>query len=327
MKVEYRKKEISWCLDRETGQICLTATVVDNRIITLRITSENFQVDIANSEIDSFMNLLETLTEGRVPESPLETITEPTKALDIPFTPESEPIPSELFREDFSSKPADRFTTHPPDKPQSHEEASIPEETLPVVEDPISTPMTKVFDQKTDVASFFGVHQLEADQVPEEKSPLELLLEEETEPLKYGPEITDESSQSAEDTVLYTEADVTPEEEVTTTQQSLEDLALHFSSISEKLVEDTPLDTAHTEDLLEKEAEFDQELEDDTATVHMGEDESHDRFELPPMPPLEESSQEDGMEEEEEEEENNKKPSTSRRAELNRLLWELTRGY
>lgn len=351
MKVEYRKREVSWCLDREGGQICLNATIIDNQINSLRITSEEFQVDISSSEIDSFMNLLVTLTETREPEISPELTSEPHNTLEPPFIPEpeltptpevllvdpqqteskileeslplSKEIPSTPSLDDLPMKFPDPFVTPPPHQSQQLEEASTQEEGGLPTQDPIPSPSSKAFDQKSDIASFFRVQEVEVDQVPEEKSPLELILDEEIGSQEKGQEIAPEPTQPEEVSFVHTEANIAPQEEIINISKSLEDLAEDFISSSEKLTEDTPLDPAHTADILETEPELDQTLGDDTTLIGREENESPTLLEPPPMPPLEESRPKEPAKDNEK----NKNPSTSRRAELNRLLWELTRGY
>ncbi|MFW9854196.1 MAG: hypothetical protein ACFFFG_04020 [Candidatus Thorarchaeota archaeon] len=352
MNVEFRRKEVSWCLDYDGGQICLSGIMLDDRIITLRITSGDFQVDIAKSEIDSFVNLLKTSGAIKEPETSPEPFTESQDTLrphfipgqeEIPIpetriselpqtesevpaesfsTAPTERIPPQLPLDDSSSKPPEPFVMLPSDRLQSLEQASVSKETPLTTEDSNSVPESEIFDQKTDMASFFGVQELETDQVPEEKSPLELLLEEEVDPRRYDEERTYDLFQGSEDTVFRMNSETVAEEQTDDAYQSLEDLAQNFFGSPENAIQDTSSDTARIANLVEKEPEPGREIEDDTTAANDREDEPSDLLEPPPMPPIEEIRPETQMDEKGKDE----KPSKSRRAELNRLLWELTRG-
>ncbi|MFW9780213.1 MAG: hypothetical protein ACFFE8_15295 [Candidatus Heimdallarchaeota archaeon] len=351
MNVEFRRKEVSWCLDYDGGQICLSGIMLDDRIITLRIISGDFQVDIAKLEIDSFLNLLKTSGAIKEPEGTPEPYTEPQDALRPHFIPDKneiatletriselskmesevqeeafsttqrERIPPQLPLEDSPSKPPEPFVMFASDRLQSLEKASVSSETPLTTEDASSVPESEIFDQKTDIASFFGVKPLETDQVPEEKSPLELLLEEEVGSPTYDQER--KYDQGSEDASLGINSQTVKEEQPDDVYQSLEDLAQDFFGTSENVIQETSSDTTFTSDLVEREPEFGREVENDTTAINERETESSDLLEPPPMPPLEEADPETQMDDQEKD----KKPTKSRRAELNKLLWELTRGY
>ncbi|MFX0171064.1 MAG: hypothetical protein ACFE9L_04020 [Candidatus Hodarchaeota archaeon] len=73
MEIEYRKREVMWCLDREGPRICLRAVIANDLIETMKITSEDFFLEFDGAEAKEFLNLLLKLTKIEVPEIEIET--------------------------------------------------------------------------------------------------------------------------------------------------------------------------------------------------------------------------------------------------------------
>lgn len=97
MEIEYRKREVMWCLDREGPRICLRAVIANDQIETIKITSEDFFLEFDGSEVQEFLDLLLKLTKIEIPEREIETptISEPT----VISMPSEEPIDQELVSE------------------------------------------------------------------------------------------------------------------------------------------------------------------------------------------------------------------------------------
>ena len=83
MDVEYQKKEITWCLDREGPNICLRASAVNDRLENLEITCESFKLKLEDTEARDFLEILQRVISREVqPEvspdikTPLERIIE-----------------------------------------------------------------------------------------------------------------------------------------------------------------------------------------------------------------------------------------------------------
>lgn len=68
MEINYQKKDITWCLDRDGPRICLRATVSNDEIQSIIINSDDFSLELDNSEIQPFIDLLTRLTEPSLEE-------------------------------------------------------------------------------------------------------------------------------------------------------------------------------------------------------------------------------------------------------------------
>jgi hypothetical protein len=202
MDVEYQKKEINWCLDRVGPQICLKATVINDQLRQLEMTSDEFKITFEHDEAREFLGIIRKLVSAK-PESFPASDTESTpieKPIEHPIAspiedfipvPEKEAIEpkpvtsldtSEIlevlkqsesnageerisFRKKFAENEA--LEKEVAEQPDSRDEI---DESVPgiVIEETV-TP-SEFFREKLDTASFF--------REVEEKSPLEQLLEE-----------------------------------------------------------------------------------------------------------------------------------------------------
>ena len=59
MEIEYQDKYVvTWCLDRKGPRICLRATTAENRLRTIAIISEEFNLELEDTEARDFLNIL-----------------------------------------------------------------------------------------------------------------------------------------------------------------------------------------------------------------------------------------------------------------------------
>ncbi|MFX0122405.1 MAG: hypothetical protein ACFFAE_02125 [Candidatus Hodarchaeota archaeon] len=59
MEVEYQNKYVvKWCLDRKGPRICLQATTTENKLRTIKINSEGFNLELEDAEARDFLNIL-----------------------------------------------------------------------------------------------------------------------------------------------------------------------------------------------------------------------------------------------------------------------------
>ncbi|MCK4848845.1 MAG: hypothetical protein KAT16_07480 [Candidatus Heimdallarchaeota archaeon] len=94
MDIEYQKKEVTWCLDRDGPRICLRAVAINDELQTLQISSESFSLDLKTTEAQEFLSILKNLTLSK----------EPTISLNKIISPD---IVKEISDEIFDEKPSE----------------------------------------------------------------------------------------------------------------------------------------------------------------------------------------------------------------------------
>ena len=65
MDVEYQKKEVTWCLDRDGPRICLRAVSINGNLKSLDISSERFHIIFENNEARDFLSVLRKIVEEK----------------------------------------------------------------------------------------------------------------------------------------------------------------------------------------------------------------------------------------------------------------------
>ena len=74
MDIEYQKKEVTWCLDRDGPRICLRAVAINNELQHLQISSESFSLDLKTNEAQEFLIILKNLATSKEPAITLNEI-------------------------------------------------------------------------------------------------------------------------------------------------------------------------------------------------------------------------------------------------------------
>ena len=203
MDIEYQKKEVTWCLDRDGPRICLRAVAINGNLKSLEISSERFQIMFENNEARDFLSILKTIVEEKsVSKSALfqEIKTDQVKNIGIQEIPESisqessiiEEAPkldtseilnvlkqSESSTEDLETPLLDLLKDQKDLNLGLNDKAVIPDE-IPEISSGISVEEnvkpSDLFKESIDTASFF--REDVSDEISEEKTPLEQLLEE-----------------------------------------------------------------------------------------------------------------------------------------------------
>jgi hypothetical protein len=67
MDIEYQKKEVTWCLDRDGPRICLRAVSINDELQHLQISSESFSLDLKTTEAQEFLSILKNLARSNGP--------------------------------------------------------------------------------------------------------------------------------------------------------------------------------------------------------------------------------------------------------------------
>jgi hypothetical protein len=67
MDIEYQKKEVTWCLDRDGPRICLRAVAINDELQYLQISSESFNLDLKTTEAQEFLAILRKLNLSKEP--------------------------------------------------------------------------------------------------------------------------------------------------------------------------------------------------------------------------------------------------------------------
>jgi hypothetical protein len=102
MDVEYQKKEITWCLDREGPSICLRAAAVNNKLDHLELTCDAFKLRFEKEEAREFLEILQRIMREGPPsdltfedKTPLEEFIEQPIVESIPSIIE-EPVAEKI---------------------------------------------------------------------------------------------------------------------------------------------------------------------------------------------------------------------------------------
>ncbi len=178
MDIEYQKKEVTWCLDRDGPRICLRAVSVNDELQHLQISSESFSLDLKTTEAQEFLSILKNLARSNGP----------TFASDeIP-----QDIVKEISDEIFDEKPAEFSTILSSQDVESEEstpslskkeildvlqqsELSTDEEDdeLPIISSPLSQPTESLESSSTlDTSEILDV--LKQSEPQEEEEPMKI---------------------------------------------------------------------------------------------------------------------------------------------------------
>lgn len=218
MDVEYQKKEVTWCLDRDGPRICLRAVSINGNLKSLDISSERFHIIFENNEARDFLSVLRKIVEEKsLPKSHLfqeipidDTDIQETAALpaqEIPFIQDGPKLDtSEILNVlkqsenniDDSETPLLDLLTDQKDLNLGLNDKSIISDDIPDSDSGISieenVKPSELFRESIDTASFFRGDT--GDEISEEKTPLEQLLE--------GDEESDPSPIAQRDTIVTT---------------------------------------------------------------------------------------------------------------------------
>lgn len=133
MEIEYKKREVMWCLDREGPRICLRAVIANNQIQSIKITSEDFFLEFDGSEAQEFLDLLLELTKIELPEKEVEILAVTAPTVDLAE-------PEESLTQETVSEPERPEVSDIPDPSEiievlKHSEMSSPDEGLLSIEE------------------------------------------------------------------------------------------------------------------------------------------------------------------------------------------------
>lgn len=326
MEIEENKYIVTWCLDREGPRICLRAVTGQGHFKRIEITSENFELDFDVEEAHAFLDIINQLGVAQedkfVVSEPITTpevlspeVSEVTPASDVPpvisessltpevavfadtetsfkteihpVTPEVAPpesAPNEILQilkqseETIQDPFSDSIKDLPIEETVHHDEI----ENISLERTPIQEP-TEISPSDIETASFF--------RTSETKTPLEMLLEEDSEKEQESIQVSEPPQAELEES-LETALDYTPDDLKT---------ELFFSKF----------DSNRTLDLIkEKEFEYKPETQQEPKRA----------VELSPASTPE--KKEEFMSAEE-----RRAAIEKERAERRRRLWELTRGF
>ncbi|MHA2173415.1 MAG: hypothetical protein ACXACP_02330 [Candidatus Hodarchaeales archaeon] len=205
MDIEYQKKEVTWCLDRDGPRICLRAVAINDKLKSLEITCERFRIEFENEEAKDFLLILRRIIDSKSEPKPdyLEEVK--TEQVEIVNIPES-PVPSSS-EFTVAEKTATLDTSEILDVLKQSEanveeaqaplldllrnqqnldlgldEKDITTDEIPVDQSGImieeNVKPSDLFKESFDTASFF--HDGQEDENSEEMTPLEQLLEDDT---------------------------------------------------------------------------------------------------------------------------------------------------
>jgi hypothetical protein len=329
LEIEYRKREVMWCLDREGPRICLRAVIANDQIETVKITSEDFFLEFDGSEVQEFLNLLLKLTKTEVPEVKIEIPIASEPTVNIMAT--EEPIEQELVSEpeipEFSEipDPSEIIEVLKRSEISSQDEKSLSSDV----------PSPEIQEEPTDGTPSIleELEELEDSiiaSIPDSKTQEEL-----TEETPSSPSLSDEFRESFTAASFFQDTPIkSPLEQLLEEEEKVEDKAILQEEIkrkveTEEIAAEEPSDsTVSTSRLFGpddlKTASFfsDFESQDMDDLIQEPETGFKDIIEEIPKPKLEPEPPKEPMTEAE-----RKAKIEKERAERKKRLWELTRGF
>ncbi|MFX0184378.1 MAG: hypothetical protein ACFE95_14955 [Candidatus Hodarchaeota archaeon] len=343
MKIEYKKREVMWCLDREGPRICLRAVIANNQIQSLKITSEDFFLEFDGSEAKGFLDLLLELTKIKLPEKEVEDLAITTPTVDLAE-------PEELLTQVTVSEPEQSEVFEIPDPSEiievlEHSEMRSPEEDLLSIEESLfETDLTpevleKPMNETTPISEVQEEPLGEVTPSPD--------LQESTDETISTPSLSETIRDSFAAASFFQDTEIkSPLEQLLDEEEEEEDKSAFQEIIQmkaedeEEKAEEPPDSATYTPKLFGpddlKTASFFSDFESQEITVTPQQPELEPEIKLESEPDLDQQVVKQPVIEPETEPESQKKHITEserrakiekERAERKKRLWELTRGF
>ena len=197
MDIEYQKKEVTWCLDRDGPRICLRAVSVNEELQHLQISSESFSLDLKTTEAQEFLSILKKLAKSNGPtissdEISPDIVKEISDEIFDEKPPETPTILSSQVIESEDSTPS-LDNKEILDVLQQSELSTDEEDESPIISSPSLQPTESLESSPTptlDTSEILDVLKQSEDQEEEEPMKIRRLgslfgMEEEIEPAPY----------------------------------------------------------------------------------------------------------------------------------------------